>query len=118
MLFVMMRRNRNMQVVGKWTRILARIVWGLVCLLLMVVFLMDLRQFSQAPELYPIGAEGLGWTYESAPNYVLSGWLLVGWGVIGALLALLYRVRNSGLFLLIHALMTLLWVGYVAWYAY
>lgn len=107
-----------MQVVWKWTRILFRILWGVVNLLLIVVSLLDLRQFSRAPELYPIGAEGLGWTYESATNYVLSGWLLVGWGVIGAVLALLYRVRNSGLFLLIHALMTLLWVGYVAWYAY
>lgn len=114
----MMRRNRNMQVVWKWTRILFRILWGVVNLLLIVVSLLDLRQFSRAPELYPIGAEGLGWTYESATNYVLSGWLLVGWGVIGAVLALLYRVRYSGLFLLIHALMTLLWVGYVAWYAY
>lgn len=107
-----------MQVVWKWTRILFRILWGVVNLLLIVVSLLDLRQFSRAPELYPIGAEGLGWTYESATNYVLSGWLLVGWGVIGAVLALLYRVRYSGLFLLIHALMTLLWVGYVAWYAY
>lgn len=114
----MMRSNRRLQLVWKWTRILFRIVWGLVCLLLIVVFLMDLRQFSQAPELYPIGAEGLGWTYESAANYVLFGWFLVGWGVVGVVLALLYRVRHSGTFLLFHTLMTLLWVGYVFWSTY
>lgn len=114
----MVLRNRNMQVVWKWSQILFRIVWGLVSLLLLVVCLADLRQFSQVPELYPIGAEGLGWAYESASHYVLFGWLWVGWGVVGVLLALLYRVRYSGLFLLIHALILLLWAGYVAWAAY
>lgn len=110
----MMRSNRRLQLVWKWTRILFRIVWGLVCLLLIVVFLMDLRQFSRAPELYPIGAEP-GWANECAENYVLLVCLMIGWSVVGVVLSLLYRVRHSGAFLLLHALMTLLGLYYVAY---
>lgn len=41
-------------------RLALRILWGLCCLLLLLVNTGDYVQFTKHPELYPIGGEGLG----------------------------------------------------------
>ena len=46
------------------SRLVLRILWGLCCLLLLWMVVSDSIQFSKHPELYPIGCEGLGWSYE------------------------------------------------------
>ena len=55
------------------SRLVLRILWGLCCLLLLWMVVSDSIQFSKHPELYPIGCEGLGWSYESSENYECSG---------------------------------------------
>ena len=55
-------------------RLALRILWGLCCLLLLLVNTGDYVQFTKHPELYPIGGEGLGWTYESHENYALAAY--------------------------------------------
>lgn len=60
-------------------RLALRILWGLCCLLLLLVNTGDYVQFTKHPELYPIGGEGLGWTYESHENYALACLLAIVW---------------------------------------
>ena len=43
----------------------------------------DSIQFSKHPELYPIGCEGLGWSYESSENYIFTSRVAIGWSAIG-----------------------------------
>ena len=61
-------------------RLVLRILWGVCCLLLLWVAVADSIQFSKHPELYPIGCEGLSWSYESSENYILTG---CGWRLVG-----------------------------------
>ena len=60
------------------------------------------------PELYPIGGEGLGWTYESHKNYALACLLAIVWDIIGIIASACHRFRYSGKILLIHAVLTLI----------
>lgn len=53
------------------SRLVLRILWGLCCLLLLWMVVSDSIQFSKHPELYPIGCEGLGWSYESSEKLYL-----------------------------------------------
>jgi len=89
-------------------RLALRILWGLCCLLLLWVVVGDYIQFSKHPELYPIGCEGLSWSYESSENYTFTGWAAIGWNAIGFVASACYRFRHSGKILLVHFLLTLL----------
>ena len=89
-------------------RLALRILWGLCCLLLLLVNTGDYVQFTKHPELYPIGGEGLGSTYESHENYALACLLAIVWDIVGIIASAGYRLRYSGKILLIHAVLTLL----------
>lgn len=88
-------------------RLALRILWGLCCLLLLLVHAGDYVQFAKHPELYPIGGEGLGWAYASHENYALASLLSIGWSMVGIIASVCYRLRYSGKILLIHAVLTL-----------
>ncbi|MFS2707710.1 hypothetical protein AAH082_19525 [Phocaeicola vulgatus] len=89
-------------------RLALRILWGLCCLLLLLVNTGDYVQFTKHPELYPIGGEGLGWTYESHENYALACLLAIVWDIIGIIASACHQFRYSGKILLIHAVLTLI----------
>lgn len=71
-----------------------RILWGIFCLLLLLVNAVDYAQFTEQPELYPIGSEGL--------------W----WASVGLIASVCYRARYSGKILLIHFVLTLIMLFY------
>lgn len=77
-------------------RLALRILWGLCCLLLLLVNTGDYVQFTKHPELYPIGGEGLGWTYESHENYALACLLAIVWDIVGIIASACHRFRYSG----------------------
>lgn len=85
-----------------------RILWGLFCLLLLLLNVSDYIQFTKYPELYPIGAEGLGWTYKSYKNYTFTCLLTIFWDIVGLIVSTCYRFRYSGKILLIHSILTLI----------
>ena len=87
---------------------ISRILWGLCCLLLLWVVVADSIQFSKHPELYPIGCEGLGWSYESSENYIFTSRVAIGWSAIGFVASACYRFKYSGKILLVHFVLTLL----------
>ena len=87
-----------------------RILWGLCCLLLLLVNTGDYVQFTKHPELYPIGGEGLGWTYESHENHALACLLAIVWDIIGIISSACHLFRYSGKILLIHAVLTLIMI--------
>ena len=89
-------------------RLVLRILWGLCCLLLLWVATGDYIQFSKHPELYPIGCEGLSWSYESFENYAFTSRAAIGWNAIGFVASACCRFRHSGKILLVHFLLTLL----------
>ena len=89
-------------------RLVLRILWGLCCLLLLWMAVSDSIQFSKHPELYPIGCEGLSWSYESSENYILTGYVVIGWSAIGFVASACYRFKYSGKILLVHFVLTLL----------
>lgn len=93
---------------GMRLRLALRILWGLCCLLLLLVNISDYVQFTKHPELYPIGYEGLGWTYESHENYALACLLAIVWEIIGIISSACHQFRYSGKILLIHAVLTLI----------
>ena len=76
--------------------------------MLLLVNTGDYVQFTKHPELYPIGGEGLGWTYESHKNYALACLLAIVWDIIGIIASACHRFRYSGKILLIHAVLTLI----------
>ena len=89
-------------------RLALRILWGLCCLLLLLVNTSDYVQFTKHPELYPIGGVGLGWTYESNENYALASLLAIVWDLIVIISSAGYRPRSSGTLLLVPTLLTLI----------
>ena len=84
-----------------------RILWRIFCLLLLSVNAVDYAQFTEQPELYPIGSEGLWWAYESYGNYALVCLLAIGWASAGLIASVCYRAMYSGKILLIHFVLTL-----------
>ena len=90
------------------SRLVLRILWGLCCLLLLWMVVSDSIQFSKHPELYPIGCEGLGWSYESSENYIFTSRGAIGWSAIGFVASACYRFKYSGKILLVHFVLTLL----------
>ena len=78
------------------SRLVLRILWGLCCLLLLWMVVSDSIQFSKHPELYPIGCEGLGWSYESSENYIFTSRVAIGWSAIGFVASACYRFKYSG----------------------
>lgn len=91
-------------------RLALRILLGLCCLLLLLVNTGDYVQFTKHPELYPMGGEGLGWTYESHENHTLACLLAIVWDIIGIISSACHRFRYSGKILLIHAVLTLIMI--------
>ena len=93
-----------------WQKIV-RTVWALCCLLLLWAGISDYLQFTEHPELYPIG-EGFGWTYESSRNYIASSWIIVGWAVIGIGVSALYRLKYNMVCFFAHIILTALMIVY------
>lgn len=89
-------------------RCVSRILWGLCCLLLTVVYAGDYIYFTKHPELYPIGCEGLGWSYASSGNYALASLITVVWSFAGVVISVCYRCRYSGKILLTHFALTVI----------
>ena len=81
---------------------------GLMAGSLLALVVSDSIQFSKHPELYPIGCEGLGWSYESSENYIFTSRVAIGWSAIGFVASACYRFKYSGKILLVHFVLTLL----------
>ena len=93
---------------GMRLRLALRILWGLCCLLLLLVNISDYVQFTKHPELYPIGEGEFGWICQSFEHYTLGCKVAIGWDIIGIIISACYRFRQSGKILLIHAVLTLI----------
>ena len=77
-------------------RLLARIIWGICCMLLLYVHIEDYMLFLKHPELYPIGEGEFGWICQSFENYILGCQVVIGWDIIGIIISACYRFRQSG----------------------
>lgn len=88
-----------------------RMIWVCCCLFLLWAIINDYLQFTEHPELYPIG-EGFGWIYESSCNYIVSCWIIVCWAVVGIGISALYRMRYNTVCLLTHIILTALTIMY------
>ena len=96
-----------------WQKIV-RIVWALCCLLLLWAGISDYLQFTEHPELYPIG-EGFGWTYESSRHYIATCWIIVCWAVVGIGVSALYRLKYNMVCFFAHIILTILAIGLLMW---
>ena len=89
-------------------RLLARIIWGICCMLLLYVHIEDYMLFLKHPELYPIGEGEFGWICQSFEHYTLGCKVAIGWDIIGIIISACYRFRQSGKILLIHFVLSLI----------
>ena len=96
-----------------WQKIV-RTIWALCCLLLLWAGISDYLQFTEHPELYPIG-EGFGWIYESSRNYIASCWIIVCWAVVGIGVSALYRLKYNMVCFFAHIILTILSIGLLVW---
>lgn len=92
---------------------LIKAVWSACCLLLLVVFIIDLINFNNKPESYPIGWEGGGWSYESSFNYTLSGYIGIFWLLIGMIPLILWKRKSSNCIIIIHFFISVVYVIYI-----
>ena len=121
-----------------WQKIV-RTIWALCCLLLLWAGISDYLQFTEHPELYPIGegfgwtyessrnyiatcwiivcwiGEGFGWTYESSRNYIATCWIIVCWTVVGIGVSALYRLKYNMVCFFAHIILTILAIGLLVW---
>lgn len=79
-----------------------KMIWGVWCIFILIIFVMDTIQFRTAPELYPIGWEGGGWSYKSSYNYILRNYLFIGWCILGLFPSVFYRYKAANYFLAVH----------------
>ena len=78
------------------------VLWVMLCIGGVILMCEDILSALNAPERhYPFGMEGLGWSYASLQNYVISGGILGTWFGLGGIISILalkyptYRIYVS-----------------------
>jgi hypothetical protein len=94
-----------------------KIIWGLFCLLIIVIMCLDLYYASNYPERYPFGGEGPVaefWWYKTQGLYILFGIILMFWFFIGLVFCCIqYKISNFKWGILIHIFLTVIYIVFV-----
>jgi hypothetical protein len=99
----------------KWK--IVKIIWGLFCLLIIVVMCLDLYDASNYPERYPFGGEGPVvelWWYKTQRHYILFSIILILWFFIGLVFCCVqHKISKLKWMILIHIFLTAVYIVFV-----